>query len=46
MDKPRFLANIFSQICQERDNIMFGFTFNFINSVNVMAASVSSDDLI
>jgi len=38
MHKAGIFADIFGQIGQERDNIMFGFALNLIDSVNVKGA--------
>ena len=38
MNKARIFANIFGQIGQECDHIMFGFALNLIDSVNVKGA--------
>ena len=40
MYEPRILANMFGQVCQEGDNIMFGFAFNFVYAINFKGAAL------
>ena len=35
MHKTRFVTDIFGKICKECDNIMFGFKFDLIDSINI-----------
>ena len=40
MHKTRFVTDIFSKICKKCDNIMFGFTFDFIDAIDIKLAAL------